>query len=380
MKPRLVIVETLASLAGGQRVLVDLLPALTREFEVTVVVPASGRLTEALPAHSVSAVILPMGARYSLQKKTPRDLFTFALNTPRLVLTWARLVRATRAQLVLINSAPAFPWGTLGSALGDCPVVWFAHNVFTDSKTVWLLRALARWPGVRAVLATSAKAGEQYRVGRKTIVIPPGVDVNLFRPDAFQRDQKRREFHLPPEGVGLAIVGDLMPLKGQRLAIEAVHHLAARHPQLHLLVIGEARPEAESQRYAAELRQAAQGSRRIHFIGYRSDLPAVLAACDGLIVASTTETGPLVLLQALACGLPVISTPVGHAPALLEDRACGYLFPVGNMAALAEVMEKFLNSTERVTLGQRGRARIVAEWSLARMQTQVVAALQRVNG
>lgn len=373
MSAHLVIIESLASLAGGQRVLLNLMPVLAANFDVTVIVPESGPLTQALQAHPAVVITLPMGACYSIQRKTWRDVLIFATSAPRLTITLACLLRRTRAQIVLLNSAPSYPWGTLGSWLAGCPVVWFSHNVLVDAKSLALLRWLARLPNVRGLLASSAAAAAQYRVPAKTRIIPPGVDVTLYRPDPGARRQKRTELQLAPDAPVFAIIGDLIRLKGQHLVIEAVRCLLPRYPDLCLLIIGEARSEGDSQAYKAELQQVAQATPNIRFLGYRADVPALLAAVDGLIVASTTETGPLVLLEALACGVPVISTPVGRAPELLLPEA---VFPIGNAAALADRLKYWLADSRRLRAASRA-ARALAEEQLtlecfrARMCTEI---------
>jgi glycosyltransferase involved in cell wall biosynthesis len=375
MPPRLVVVESLATLAGGQRVLLDLMPALTAAFTVTVIAPEVGPLTRRLEALSTPAIILPMGARYSIQRKTGGDVLKFAATTPRLIESLAHLLRQQSADLVLLNSSPAFPWGTLGSWRAGRPVVWFSHNVLVDTKSRLLLRLLVRCPNVRRLLAISTAAAAQYRPAAPVTLIPLGVDSEVYRPYPEAREQKRVELRLPADAFAVAIVGDLIRLKGQQVTLQAVRSLIGRYPRLHLLVVGEPRPEADSQAYQAELHQAASAIPNIHFYGRREDLPQLFAAVDGLIIASNLETGPLVLLQALACGTPVVSTPVGLAPAALS-QAGHFLFPVGDAAALAQNLEQLMTHPDRPGLGEQGRALVRLHWRLDQMQASVVAALQ----
>ena len=101
-------------------------------------------------------------------------------------------------------------------------------------------------------------------------------------------------------------------------------------PPVTALLIGDARPgEAESEGYAATLRKMAGPN--VRFLGRRSDIPDLLNALDLLVVASSRETGPLVLMESLACATPVISTPVGIAPDLLPPDA---LFAVDDAQSL----------------------------------------------
>ena len=113
--------------------------------------------------------------------------------------------------------------------------------------------------------------------------------------------------------------------------------------------------DPQSQEYAERLRVAAGAG--VMFPGRVEDLPALLNALNLLVVASERETGPLVLLQALASGLPVVSTPVGRATELLPQDQ---LFPIGDIHSLAAKINHHLLSTGDP--GAAGReARMLAE-------------------
>ncbi len=131
---------------------------------------------------------------------------------------------------------------------------------------------------------------------------------------------------------------------------------------------GQPRPEdAESQAYATRLQRLA--GERVLFVGRRDDLPALLNAFDLLVIASERETGPLVLLEALACGLPVLSTPVGRSPELLPAEA---LFPVGDTAQLAQRLAGWLASEKALaTAGAAARRLAEAELGLDRFRAAI---------
>jgi glycosyltransferase involved in cell wall biosynthesis len=307
---------------------------------------------------------------YTLVRKTGRDRLRYGMRLPELAWTTARLIRRQGIDLVYANSARCFVWAGIGAALARTPIVWHHHGLLNDAATLKLVNATARLPAVRRILCASAAAQAQFPgVAAKTTVIPNGVDVDRFRPDPAGRADIRQSLGLGPDAWVIGMVGDLIPLKGQAVLLRALESL----PQVTALLVGSPRPgEPESAAYAAQL--AAQAGPCIHFLGRRRDIPALLNALDLLVVASTTETGPLVLMEALACGVPVISTPVGIAPELLPAEA---LVPVGDVDSLAIALERWLaDPARRAAVGAAGRARMVDELSLARFQARVLAEIQ----
>lgn len=361
--------EALPIIAGGQQVLLDALPALAG-YDLHAMLPGSGPLSEALSAAGVTCHLVPM-ASYSLVRKNWADLARFPLDQLSLAIRCARLIRRVRADLVYANSGRVFVWGTLGAALASCPVLWHQHNLLGDAKTLALLGRLGRWRVVRRIIAVSTAAGAQFpHLTDKTSVVPTGVDTAAFRPDRAARSRLRRELGISADTLTVGIVGDLIPLKGQHTLLEAAGPGPAG---VCYLVVGDARPgDDRSAVYAARLRRIAPDG--VMFTGRREDIPALLNALDLLVVASERETGPLVLLESLACGTPVVSTPVGRAPELLPPEA---LFPVGDAAALARRIRFWLANPGRLRVaGSAARALAEERLTLERYRAHIRAEIE----
>jgi glycosyltransferase involved in cell wall biosynthesis len=374
MMRRLLILEALTGIAGGQAALLSVLPALTEAYQVQAIVPGAGPLAQALQSAGVSLHTLHM-ADYQLVSKSRADLLRFVLDTPRL--TWAayRVLRRQPADVIYANNSRAFVWGTLAARLAHHPIVWHVHNVFGDGKTLAILRRLVRWPIVKCVIGASQPAIDQFQLqADKLCVIPTGVDLDRFAPQSSAA--VRNEFGLTSDQPVVGLIGDLIPLKGQRTFIDAITTVRQRVPGVRGWIIGAARPGLEGEAYEAELRAAAH-DQPIDFLGRREYIERYLNALDVLVVASTTETGPLVLLEALACGVPVVSTPVGRAPELLNDATCGQLFPVGDAAALADQLSQLLPAAaQRAALSHAARRRAIEQLSLTQYRTRIIAAIQ----
>lgn len=374
-KKHLVILETLSTIAGGQRVLIDLMPALAQQFDVTVIVPDEGPLADTLDTFHIQVLCVPMGD-YTLVRKMGHDLITFATEIPRLTWALVQIVRQHKIQLIYANSSRTFIWGTLGAWLTGRPIIWSAHNLIADRKTRTLINYFAGWKNVRRIVCPSEDAATQFaKHATKITVIPNRIDLNHFMPSAQTRIQKRIELGISLEAPVVGIIGDLIPLKRQDMVVTASTQVAIRLPNAVFLIVGGTRPTIESRQYQIELEKMVQQSHSdIRLLGFRTDIAPLLNALDVLVVASTMETGPLVLLQALASGVPVVSTFVGMAPWLLGDGTCGALFAMGDSDALAKQIIELLPRAPK--LGTAARQRAIEWLDLKESQAQILSLIE----
>ncbi|HEX4565951.1 MAG TPA: glycosyltransferase [Vicinamibacterales bacterium] len=177
-------------------------------------------------------------------------------------------------------------------------------------------------------------------------------------------DTLRRELSLGPGDRLLVAVGNLYPVKGHRIAVDALVRLAGAHPGLHLAIAG--RGELED-----ALKDEARGlglDGRVHLLGLRSDVSAVLAAADVFVLPSLAEGLPLALLEAMFAGRPIVATDVGEVRAALDDGDAGLVVPPGDAAALASAIEWLLIDPDKARiLATRARARAIAEYDVRSM-------------
>jgi glycosyltransferase involved in cell wall biosynthesis len=372
----LLLLESLPTIAGGQAVLVQLARGWQGRFRQSALLPGPGPLAQALTAHGVTCTFADQGD-YTLLRKTGRDMLRYGLRLPTLAAATARLIRRTQVDLVYANSARTFVWAALGATWARTPVIWHHHGLLADATTLRLVNGAARLPAVRRILCASAAAQAQFAgTPEKTVLIPNGIDTDSFAPDPAARHAMRQALGIAPTQFVVGMVGDLIPLKGQDVLLGALQS-SPELADMVCLLVGAARPgEAESELYAQRLTTLAAPNTQ--FLGRRSDIGALLNAFDLLVVASSRETGPLVLLEALACGTPVISTPVGIAPDLLPPDA---LVPVGDVAALRHALHRAAQQRRTApedvaALGAAGRAQVVNAFSLVRFQARVLAEIQ----
>lgn len=201
----------------------------------------------------------------------------------------------------------------------------------------WTKRTLA---GASFVLTVS----EHLRRQAIALGVPPersrrvinGTDTSVFR--LADRAEARRELKLDPDAQILLYVGWVAPTKGMAELTDAFLRLAPRHPRLQLICIGEGPMREEMER---------RGGERGMFPGVRpsEEISRWLAACDVFCLPSWAEGCPNVVVEALACGRPVVSTQVGGIPELVDAPGKGILVPPRDVEALTGALDRALSQT-----------------------------------
>ncbi len=168
----------------------------------------------------------------------------------------------------------------------------------------------------------------------RVTVLRNGVDLEVFARDPAGRHDLRR--HLPPRAPVLLSVGHLIPRKGHDLAIRALAHL----PAASLLIVGRGPEEAALRRLARE----AGVAERVRFLGAlpHTELKRAYSAADVLVLASSREGWPNVLLESLACGTPVVATAVNGSPEVVRDPVAGRIVAARTPEAIANAVREVL--------------------------------------
>ena len=349
---------------GSARVLMNYLESPARRAEVAVGVLFPGELERRLRAAGIETELIRMRGR-------------FDLTAARQVL---RLARRWRADLVHTHQARNTLLGRLASLAGGPRVITHVHSpAFRESTraarnlvTGTVDRALAG--RTRRFIAVSESLGRELRrlgIGEDRIrVVPNGIPLPSPA-TAGTRAELRSELGLPPDEPLVGMVANFRPRKGTELLIEAAGQLVSAGVPLRLLLVGEAFREGDRD-YAAEL--AALGRRvgigeRITFTGFRADADRLISGLDVFVLPSRFGEGlPMVLLEAMGSGVPVITTPVEGIVEVVQDGRNGVLVAPDDVAALRDAMRALLESPERREgLGTVGRETVIDRYSADRM-------------
>lgn len=256
---------------------------------------------------------------------------------PRAVGRIARVIRKDRINLVHTHGYKTDIYGYFAARLARIPIVATVHSLFWDSPRMrhyvrFQRNLLTRFDAVACV---SEPILEELRRGRP-LRRPPSLIANGIDTEGYARSRERREaaarqWNLDPDGVYLGSAGRLSHEKGFDVLIRAAALVAARHPA-HLLVGGEG-PEAD--RLRALARELGIED-RVHFLGLVADMPGFYSLADVFVLASRIEGLPLVILEAMAAGTPVVATDVGDVGTVIRSGETGALAPPEDPAHLAE--------------------------------------------
>jgi glycosyltransferase involved in cell wall biosynthesis len=203
----------------------------------------------------------------------------------------------------------------------------------------------------------------------RLVVIPNGVD-----PARFDRASvaDRASLGVPADAFLALYVGRLDPQKGLSVLLEAAPKVAEAHRDWHLVLAGDG-PEREALKKVTAADPTLH--ERVHWLGRRDDVPALLKAADLLVLPSLWEGMPNVVLEAMAARLPVVGTSVEGTEDLVIPGQTGWLVPPGDPGMLASVLLEAASDRERLRrFGEAARGRVEAEFTPLR----VVKAYERL--
>jgi glycosyltransferase involved in cell wall biosynthesis len=319
-----------------------------------VVGQAEGDFTEAARARGVDPIVIPELGR---SIRPARDLAALV----KLVSLFRRL----RPDIVHTHTAKAGTLGRLAARMTGVPVkihTFHGHvldGYFSSPVTrvfVGMERMLARVTD-RLVTVSPRLRTELLAMGigrpEQVEVIPLGLDLERFRRACPGVPALRPSLGLGSEVPLLGIVGRLVPIKDHPTLFQAMALLQTSNSPVHLAVVGDGEERARLEELAGRLGLG----RRIHFLGWRTDLETILKEVDVVICASKNEGTPVALIEAMAAGVPALSTDVGGVADLVAHGETGWLVRPGDPPSLAEAIRHLLGDEAlRARLAAAGRA------------------------
>lgn len=339
---------------GGQeiRILTESQGMVQRGHHVTLVCCPNSKIAKAAPDYGIEVVTLP------IEKKRGSALMALR--------NW---LKVHRQQFDVINphsSTDAWLVALSCASLRHSPAIVRTRHVSTDVSrslpTRWLyLSSSAHIVTTGEKLRQTLHQYNRFPLSQMTSV-PTGIDLEKFSP---QNKQQAREKIGVPNKLTLGIVATMRVWKGHKYLIEAWKTLHLQFPDWQLLLVGDG-PQRKNLQPMVKLAGLEES---VFFLGNRNDVPDCLNAMDLFALPSFGNEGvPQGIMQAMACGLPVVSTTVGAISEAVIDGKTGFTLAPQVQETLINYLAKLMASDElRQQMGQASLAHAKAQFGLDNM-------------
>lgn len=254
----------------------------------------------------------------------------------------------------------------------NAPVIPFLRTTYNHPK--YLIARIVEWltkPLVKQYLANSEAVKDFYtkHIGvrpKKITVIPNGIDTDYF--DSILPDPKLREsLGIRLGNFVIICVANLHINKGHQYLLEAFETVNQKYPETHLLIVGDG---AERNNLKNQLKEY-QSKNNISFLGRRTDVPQLLKISDCFVLPTLFEGQSNALMEAMASGLPVITTDIPENRNLVENNTSGFLVPIKNSTALSEAIQKIYKELKtKKTFSEKAKNTIHNFFSLEKIATK----------
>lgn len=262
------------------------------------------------------------------------------------------------------------------------PLVFIKHigtaRPKRDPLHRWIYGGVDEIIAISRVIADNVVATHPVEPERVSVLYH-GLDTRLFRFDHAARKRVRAEWGVGDEELLIGTIGRLQPGKGHLEFLEMAARLRVRHPRARFVIVGEPTRGEESRAEEILARRRDLGlTEAVLMPGFRSDIPAVLAALDIFAFPSRAEAFGLVLIEAMAVARPVVSTRCDGVLDIIEDEENGLFFAPMDVAGLTLQVERLAaDPALRARLGRRALATVEKKFTRAAMLRQLDAVYAR---
>jgi glycosyltransferase involved in cell wall biosynthesis len=342
--------------AGAERLVVHLLEYIDRERFAPVCIclrnPVGSHLEARVQQLGVPLYFLGKGDKMSLEALRKLDAL---FRQYRPVVAHTHLLALNYAYPLMIRyRTPAR--------------VYTVHNLAEKDiglRTAPMVRALAFRYRIGGVVPVAI--AEEVRVSIQKVygytnppLIPNGIPTDEYAPNPDTRAQWRQAHGIEPRATVVTHIGRFAVQKNHALLVEAFAQVHSDAP-LYLLLVGGGELEDAVREQVVELGL----QERVRFLGVRADVPAILNASDLFVLSSRWEGNPMSVMEALAAGLPVVSTAVGGVPELVQEGETGLLVPSEDTGALACALQALVDDpARRQAMGAAARQHAIAHFDI----------------
>lgn len=293
---------------------------------------------------------------------------TFGLQSLKLELPWVdglskshwilkggKLVRdaaqKSRAGVLYANGTRAMTYGVGAKILGGPPFLAHHQGVLTTGPTGLFAWGIRKWADL--IVVSSKASAEHFLGSEKLVVQPTGIDLQRFKP-AVNKGHARSTFRISNESVVVGTVTRADPRKGMNEFLDVAERLIPRFPDVQFLLVGGATFPAEETEMEKVRTRAKNLGTRIALTGPVEDVLPAYQAMDIFLHLSQPEAFPTTVMEAMACGLPVIAFRWGGVSELVVDQVTGFLVEPKVEEAESASAQLVADQELRTRMGQAG--------------------------
>jgi glycosyltransferase involved in cell wall biosynthesis len=345
-KIRVVHIVPMLSPGGAERVAVHIVRGLNRQRYEVMLISFTGRLGCDLDSllEEAGVEVRYLGKRPGFDYRVyPRLHPVLRHYRPDIVHTHLHVLRYALPSLLLLKRAS---------------LLHTVHNLAEreiEPRARWIQRYALNHGVVPVAVAEEVALSLERLYGvRQCRVISNGIPTNSYACPQTPRREWRAKEGFADDDVLFVCVARFAPQKNHALLLKAFAQGPASDLKAHLVLVGEGVLREQLEEQAKNLRLTGQ----IHFLGLRTNIPDVLGAMDVFVLSSDWEGNPLSVMEAMASGLPIISTAAGGVPNLVESGKEGFIVPLGDARRLSNCMVSVSGDPEaRRSLGMAAARR-----------------------
>jgi glycosyltransferase involved in cell wall biosynthesis len=349
-----------ASIVGGMETYVlRLLERLPQDtFRVTCLCVAEGKLTSQLRDIGCSVHITPITDEPDWQS----------------ILLGTSLVRADAIDVIHAHLPNAHSLAGILSRLTDTPAIATIHGRYLSMRDFEVHKLM----NTHICVVAKTAYFQALTLGipsTKLRFIPNGIDTKIFHP-APRSNYLHSLIKIPPEAPLVGFIGRLSPEKGPEMFVRVAQLAHKRLKNCHFVLVGEGPMRRELQ---DEIDQH-DLTGHIHMVGLQRDMTKIYPCLDLVVSTSYSEAMPLVIVEAMASGLPVVATNVGGVVDIVEVGGTGLLKQPGDTEGLAnDVVTLMTSNSTRMQMGEAARKRVEEKFDLSGIVAQTAQLLRSLT-
>ena len=366
-KPKILFADPSKDSGGPQHVGNTILAGLPyKKYELILGSP--------LPNHPMSPNVI---FRYSpdiYNISRPKNLMEFlstVINFPLKVFSLCKFIKKNNIDLIHSNNEICFSTLLAARLTGTIHIVHVHGLGFAKSIFSALFAQIINGSCTRVIAVSNAVSEKLKDSGvdeKKIITVYNGINTDVFKPTKKTK-YAHRLFGISEDSYIVSMISALDPRKGHELFIQAANYVQQSRVNIHFLIIGDC-PDNQSL-YEEELRKLITKFKlntQVTFTGYQDNIPKLLNSIDLIVQPSITDAGPLVPLESMSCGTPVIATNVGGNPEEVVHGYTGLVIPMDNPDFLGQSIINLIDDPNlRLKMRNNGR-----KWVKTKFDSQLL--------